>query len=100
MIQPKLIEKLSKVKIRQDLFENLSAYLMTGIEPQGIVRAVVCNNAYSLLNSCETAEDFLEAQKIFVWLDENGTIEGLQAWGSHAIMHRYLDNGYFDPLHK
>ena len=52
MIQPKLIEKLSKVKIRQDLFENLSAYLMTGIEPQGIVRAVVCNDAYSLLNSC------------------------------------------------
>lgn len=95
-----IVKKLSGAKIRDDLFDILSSYLMTGIEPKGIVRYVIINDAHSLLNECKTAEDFVEAQKIFVFLIQNGVVDGLQAWGNHAIMHRYLDNGYFDPLHK
>ena len=79
------------IKIREELFTILSRYLMQGVEPMGIVRYVICNDFYSLAEACKSPEDFAEAQRIYEWLQINGTVDGIRAWGNKAIMYRYLD---------
>ena len=71
MVEPNL-------KIRQELFVVLSRYLMQGIEPMGIVRYVICNDFYSLAEACKSPEDFAEAQRIYEWLQINGTVDGVE----------------------
>ena len=78
-------------KIRQDLFTELSRYTMQGIEPEGLVKAIVCNDLYQVVLKAQDTEDWLETKKIFKWLQKNGIVDGVRCWGSHAIMLRYLD---------
>ena len=78
-------------KIRQDLFTELSRYTMQGIEPTGLVKAIVCNDLYQLVLHAQGTEDWLETKKIFKWLQQNGVVDGIQCWGSHSILIRYLD---------
>ena len=78
-------------KIRQDLFTELSRYTMQGIEPDGLVKAIVCNDLYQVVLNTQDTEDWLETKKIFKWLQKNGIVDGRRCWGSHAIMLRYLD---------
>ena len=78
-------------KIRQDLFTELSRYTMQGIEPTGLVKAIVCNDLYQLVLQAQGTEDWLETKKIFKWLQKNGVVDGIRCWGSHSIMIRYLD---------
>ena len=78
-------------KIRQDLFTELSRYTMQGIEPDGLVKAIVCNDLYQVVLKTQDTEDWLETKKIFNWLQKNGIVDGVRCWGSHAIMLRYLD---------
>jgi len=88
------------IKIREELFTILSRYLMQGIEPMGIVRYVICNDFYSLAEVCKKSEDFEEAQRIYQWLQQNGVVDGLRAWGNKAIMYRYLDLTNPQPEYK
>ena len=78
-------------KIRQDLFTELSRYTMQGIEPTGLVKAIVCNDLYQVVLTVQDTEDWLETKKIFKWLQQNGIVDGIRCWGSHAIVLRYLD---------
>ena len=78
-------------KIRQDLFTELSRYTMQGIEPTGLVKAIVCNDLYQVVLTVQDTEDWLETKKIFKWLQQNGVVYGIRCWGSHAIVLRYLD---------
>lgn len=78
-------------KIRQDLFTELSRYTMQGIEPKGLVKAIVCNDLYQVVLQTQDTEDWSETKKIFKWLQKNGIVDGIRCWGSHAIMLRYLD---------
>jgi homoserine trans-succinylase len=64
---------------------------MQGIEPDGLVKAIVCNDLYQVLLKAQDTEDWSETKKIFKWLQKNGIVDGVRCWGSHAIMLRYLD---------
>ena len=78
-------------KIREDLFTELSRYTMQGIEPTGLVKAIVCNDLYQVVLTVQDTEDWLETKKIFKWLQQNGIVDGIRCWGNQAIMYRYLD---------
>lgn len=64
---------------------------MQGIEPDGLVKAIVCNDLYQVVLNTQDTGDWLETKKIFKWLQKNGIVDGIRCWGSHAIMLRYLD---------
>ena len=79
------------MRLREDLWEVLSKYLMQGVEPTGIVRYVICNDFYSLADECKSQEDLEEATKVYKWLQKNGIVDGIRSWGNKAIMFRYCD---------